>query len=76
MVRLARFIVPGVPHHATQRGNGRQRTFFSDADYTLYRDLLKEHCVKAGVPVWSWVLILSLACRGFVPSILSFTSIG
>jgi putative transposase len=32
MSRLAGSIVPGVPHHVTQRGNGRQRTFFSDAD--------------------------------------------
>lgn len=57
MARLARFIIPGVPHHVTQRGNGRQRTFFCDADYALYRDLLKEHCAKAGVSVWSWVLM-------------------
>jgi len=57
MSRLARFIIPGVPHHVTQRGNGRQRTFFGDADYALYRDLLKEQCAKAGVSVWSWVLM-------------------
>jgi putative transposase len=29
-----------LPHHVTQRGNGRARTFFSDTDYALYRDLL------------------------------------
>jgi putative transposase len=57
MARLARFVIPEVPHHVTQRGNGRQRTFFSDADYALYRDLLKDHCAKAGVSVWSWVLM-------------------
>jgi len=57
MARLARFVLPEVPHHVTQRGNGRQRTFFSDADYGLYRDLLKDHCAKAGVSVWSWVLM-------------------
>ena len=57
MPRIARIVVPGVPHHVTQRGNGRQRTLFTDADYALYRDLLKEHCAKAGVSVWSWVLM-------------------
>ena len=42
-----RVVVPGLPHHVTQRGNGRARTFFGDADYALYRDLLAEHCRAA-----------------------------
>jgi REP element-mobilizing transposase RayT len=37
MARLARVVVPGHPHHVTQRGNGRARTFFADSDYALYR---------------------------------------
>ncbi|WP_316977834.1 transposase [Shumkonia mesophila] len=57
MARLARLVVPGLPHHVTQRGNGRARTFFSDADYRLYRDLLAESCAAAGVEVWAWVLM-------------------
>jgi putative transposase len=28
MARLARTILPGIPHHVTQRGNGRQQTLF------------------------------------------------
>ncbi len=40
MARLARAVFPGLPHHVTQRGNGRARTFFSVGDYQLYRDLL------------------------------------
>lgn len=32
MARLARAVFPGIPHHVTQRGNGRQQTFFSDRD--------------------------------------------
>ncbi len=32
MARPARFVVPDVPHHVTQRGNGRARTFFGEAD--------------------------------------------
>jgi flagellar biosynthesis GTPase FlhF len=24
MARLARIVIPGIPHHVTQRGNGRQ----------------------------------------------------
>lgn len=33
MARLARAVFPGIPHHVTQRGNGRQQTFFADQDY-------------------------------------------
>ena len=39
MARFARVVVPDHPHHVTQRGNGRARTFFDDSDYALYRDL-------------------------------------
>ncbi len=31
MARLARMIIPGVPHHVTQRGNRRERIFFEPA---------------------------------------------
>ena len=55
MARLARVVVPGLPHHVTQRGNGRQQTFFDDSDYRLYRALLGRHCAAAGVAVWAWV---------------------
>ena len=57
MARLARVVVPGLPHHVTQRGNGRARVFFSDADYALYRDLLAASCRNAGVEVWAWCLM-------------------
>ena len=57
MARLARVVVPDVPHHVTQRGNGRQQTFFSDDDYARYRDLLREHCAAYAVGIWAWVLM-------------------
>jgi putative transposase len=57
MARLARVVVPGVPHHVTQRGNGRARTFFGDEDYALYRDLLAASCRAAEVEIWAWVLM-------------------
>ena len=49
MARLARVVIPGLPHHVTQRGNGRARTVFGDDDYGLYRDLLAERCAAAMV---------------------------
>jgi putative transposase len=45
MARLARAVFPGLPHHVTQRGNGRQQTFFDDSDYALYRGLGRFGCV-------------------------------
>ncbi len=57
MARLARLVVPGLPHHVTQRGNGRARTFFDDADFSLYRNLLAENCRAAEVAVWAWCLM-------------------
>jgi REP-associated tyrosine transposase len=57
MARLARLVIPGHPHHVTQRGNGRARTFFGDSDYALYRDLLAENCRAADVEVWAWCLM-------------------
>ena len=57
MARLARAVFPGLPHHVTQRGNGRQQTFFDDHDLALYRELLGTHCRAAGVEVWSYVMM-------------------
>jgi putative transposase len=33
---MAKAIVPGFPHHITQRENRRQQTFFDDEDYQAY----------------------------------------
>ena len=68
MARLARVVIPGHPHHVTQRGNGRARTFFDDADYALYRDLLAEHCRAAEVEVWAWCLMPNHVHLILVPS--------
>ncbi len=36
MARLARVVLPGYPHHITQRGNRRQDVFFQDEDYLSF----------------------------------------
>ena len=68
MARLARVVVPGHPHHVTQRGNGGARTFFGDDDYALYRDLLATHCREASVEVWAWCLMPNHVHLILVPS--------
>ena len=57
MARMARVVAANVPHHVTQRGNRRQKVFFSDADYELYRGLLAEGCARAGVTVLAYCLM-------------------
>ncbi len=57
MPRMARLVVPGYPHHVTQRGSRQQRTFFDDADYLAYLELLGEQKEKAAVDVWAYCLM-------------------
>ena len=57
MARIARVVVPGVPHHVTQRGNRRLQTFFTDEDYSAYLGLMAEWCKRCGVEVWAYCLM-------------------
>lgn len=57
MARIARVVAPGHPHHITQRGNRRQKTFFQPSDYELYLDLWAEYAPQAGLRVWSYCLM-------------------
>ena len=68
MSRLPRIIVPGIPHHVTQRGNRRQRIFMEDDDYALYRDWLAQACRSNGVEVWSYCLMPNHVHLILVPS--------
>ena len=54
MARLARVIVPGLPHHVTQRGNRREPIFFEDGDQEVYRDLLAGQARRRNVEVWAY----------------------
>ncbi len=57
MARLARVVIPGLPHHVTQRGNRREAIFFEDGDHEIYLDLLAEQTLKADVAVWAYCLM-------------------
>jgi len=57
MVRIARVIAAGIPHHVTQRGNLRMPTFFQDEDYQAYITLMGEWCLKCRVEVWAYCLM-------------------
>ena len=68
MPRPPRQVLPGIPHHVTQRGNRRQPVFFSDADYARYLSLLGHACRKCGTSVWAWCLMPNHVHLILVPS--------
>jgi len=57
MVRLPRTVLPGIPHHVTQRGNRRETTFFQNGRYALYLGLLADAARRANVAIWSYCLM-------------------
>ncbi len=57
MARMPRLIVPGYPHHVTQRGTRRMRTFFSAEDYHAYLELVRGAKEAIGVDVWAYCLM-------------------
>ena len=57
MARLPRLNLPGIPQHVVQRGNNREACFFSEEDYAVYLDKLKDYSQKYQVAVHSYVLM-------------------
>ena len=57
MPRMPRLIVPGFPHHITQRGGRKQRTFFEESDYADYVRLLKERLTEVEISIWAYCLM-------------------
>lgn len=57
MPRLPRLIVPDIPHHITQRGNRRQRVFFSDSDKLLYLRILLDNSQQRGMRYLAYCLM-------------------
>lgn len=57
MARLARVVIPGQPHHVTQRGNRREPVFFEDGDWRFYLKLVGEAAKAAGVEIWAYCLM-------------------
>lgn len=57
MARLARLVVPGFPHHVTQRGGRRQHTFFCESDFDAYLGLLGACSREMDVAIWAYCLM-------------------
>ena len=65
---MARVVIPGVPHHVTQRGVRRNDVFFCKENYELYIQLLSEFCRKCGTEVWAYSLMSNHVHLVMVPS--------
>jgi putative transposase len=68
MARMARIVIPGVPHHVTQRGNRRQDVFFEEADYRHYLWLLERYVVESGSELLAYCLMPNHVHLILVPS--------
>ena len=54
---MARVVVPGFPHHITQRGNRRENIFFVRSDYRRYLRLLGDYAAERGLDILAYCLM-------------------
>ncbi|HEU4853241.1 MAG TPA: transposase [Telluria sp.] len=57
MARLPRLVVPGQPHHVTQRGNNQQPVFLDDEDHARFLGWLRDAARTYKVSVHAYVLL-------------------
>ena len=57
MPRMARVVVPGCPHHITQRGNRRQDVFLADEDRQHFLQLLIGYAVEHPLQILAYCLM-------------------
>ncbi|MBE7542342.1 MAG: transposase [Solibacteraceae bacterium] len=57
MPRSARWVVPGVAHHVTQRGTNRQIVFYSRRDRRVYLDQLTRNASAERVRILAYCLM-------------------
>jgi putative transposase len=68
MTRLARIVVPGVPHHVTQRGNRRLDVFFGDDDCQRYLQLVLKYSRHFCLEILAYCLMLNHVHLVCIPS--------
>ena len=57
MPRTARIVIPGVPHHVTQRGNNKQDVFFTPEDRRVYLSMLRNFASRLQLKVMGYCLM-------------------
>jgi len=76
MPRTPRFVVPGLPHHITQRGNYRQPVFFSPGDRLYFLRHLERRARQSGIDVLGWCLMSNHFHLIAIPSLDTSFSLG
>ena len=67
MARLARVVLPGIPHHIAQRGVRAIDVFHSDEDRHYYLGLVRTASDKNGMTVLSYCLMNSHIDLSVIP---------
>lgn len=57
MARISRIVVPGYPHHVTQRGVRSMDVFDTDEDRWAYLNFLSEEANRFGLEILAWCLM-------------------
>ena len=57
MPRIARVVVPGMPHHVTHRGVRRSAVFRDEEDFSLYLRLFRIACHRFLLRIWAYCLM-------------------
>jgi putative transposase len=57
MARIARVVIPNLPHHVTQRGVRSMNIFFKDDDYEYYKKVLHEQAQVYDLEIISYCLM-------------------
>ena len=57
MPRIARAVAAGYPHHVVQRGNNKEKVFFSRKDKEQYLSFLKKYSEKWKSPILAYCLM-------------------
>lgn len=71
MSRQARLVIPGTPHHVTQRGHRRGDLFFSDSDRLRFIDWLAEAALKWKLSIIAYCLMTNHIHLEVVPEYLN-----
>ena len=67
MSRQSRLVLPGIPHHITQRGNRRQVVFYNDQDRRNYLELLREYFDKFNIYLLGYCLMTNHTHKVVIP---------
>ena len=67
MARIARVVIPGAPHHVTQRGNNKQLSFRDRDDHLRYLTILRDSLERQKVQILAFSLMPNHVHQVLIP---------